>query len=232
MRKWFKRIVVLIIAVLFLTVSYFILDGYSLYRKAVEEIGIYDKVDGIMSEERYTVLEELPPIYLKAVVSVEDHRFYDHFGIDMASIARAILTNIKTMSFAEGGSTITQQLAKNIYFTQDKEIRRKIAEAFMAIYMENHLEKDVILELYVNTIYFGNGYYCIRDASEGYFNKHPKYLTDYESTLLAGIPNAPSVYALTANPDLAERRRLQVINKMITYGGLNEEDAEKIKEDR
>ena len=101
----------------------------------------------------------------------------------------------------EGGSTITQQLAKNLYFSQEKEMTRKVAEMFMAFDLERHYSKEEILELYVNTIYFGNGYYSVAEASEGYFGKAPSEMTEYESTLLAGIPNAPSVYALTANPD-------------------------------
>lgn len=100
----------------------------------------------------------------------------------------------------------------------------------MAIHIERNYDKDKILELYVNTIYFGNGYYCVRDASVGYFGKPPSEMTDYESTLLAGIPNAPSIYALTENPELAGERQQQVIDRMIKYGNLTEDEARLIVE--
>lgn len=104
---------------------------------------------------------------------------------------------------------------------------RKIAEMFMAFRLESSYTKDEILELYVNSIYFGDGYYCVRDASQGYFGKDPIDMTDYESTLLAGIPNAPSVYSLTANPDLAEQRQQYVIQQMVKYGYISEGEGEK-----
>jgi monofunctional glycosyltransferase len=227
-RKWTNKLVYFLIAGIFLICLYFTVSGYLMYRDAVQGMSLSDKVAEIQSNDSYTTLEELPEMYLRAVVAVEDHRFYKHNGIDIIAIGRALWTDIKAMSFVEGGSTITQQLAKNMYFTQDKDIRRKVAEVFMAFHIEKNYEKDEILELYVNTIYFGNGYYCIRDASEGYFGKLPKDMTDYESTLLAGIPNAPSVYAFTNNPQLANERQRQVLNKMISHGKLTEAEAEKI----
>ena len=129
---------------------------------------------------------------------------------------------------AAGGSTISQQLAKNLYFTQERSFIRKAAEMFMAFRLEQTYTKDEILELYVNSIYFGDGYYCVRDASEGYFGKEPGEMTDYESTLLAGIPNAPSVYSLTANPDLAEQRQQYVLQQMEKYGYLDAQEANAI----
>ena len=125
------------------------------------------------------------------------------------------------MKFVEGGSTITQQLAKNIYFTQDKKIVRKVAEIFMAFSIESNYNKDEILELYLNTSYFGNGFYSVKSASLGYFN-------DSESIMLAGIPNAPSLYNPIQNKNLAIERQRQVINKMIKYGNLDKVEAEKI----
>lgn len=115
-----------------------------------------------------------------------------------------------------------------MYFTQEKSFIRKIAEMFMAFRLESSYTKDEILELYVNSIYFGDGYYCVRDASQGYFGKDPIDMTDYESTLLAGIPNAPSVYSLTANPDLAEQRQQYVIQQMVKYGYISEGEGKKL----
>ena len=170
----------------------------------------------------------MPELYLDAVVAVEDHRFEQHLGIDLIAIGRAAWNNLTSWSLREGGSTITQQLAKNMYFTQEKSFIRKIAEMFMAFRLESSYTKDEILELYVNSIYFGDGYYCVRDASQGYFGKDPIDMTDYESTLLAGIPNAPSVYSLTANPDLAEQRQQYVIQQMVRYGYISEEEGQEL----
>ena len=159
---------------------------------------------------------------------MEDSRFERHHGIDPAAIVRALWADLRTRSLAEGGSTLTQQLAKNELFTQEKQMARKAAEMFMAFRLEQTYTKDEILELYVNSIYFGDGYYCVRDASEGYFGKEPGEMTDYESTLLAGIPNAPSVYSLTATPDLAEQRQQYVLRQMEKYGYLDAQEANAI----
>ena len=132
------------------------------------------------------------------------------------------------MDFVEGGSTITQQLSKNIYFTQEKKVTRKIAEVFMSFEIEKNYEKDEILELYLNSSYFGDGYYTVKEACKGYFNKELNEMTDYECILLAGIPNAPSVYAPTKNPELSKQRQKQVINKMIEYEYLTQNEADMI----
>ena len=206
-------------------------NGYNMYKTAIEEMSIEDKVKEIQSKENYTKISELPQMYINAVISVEDHRFYEHGGIDIIAIGRAAINDIKAMSFVEGGSTITQQLSKNIYFTQEKKIERKIAEVFMAFEIEKRYEKDFILELYLNTSYFGDGYYTVKEAAQGYFGKEPKDMTDSECILLAGIPNAPSAYSPTKNPELAKQRQKQVINKMIKYKYLTQEEADKILEE-
>lgn len=200
--------------------------GYRMYKGALAQTSLADKVDSIRAREDYTTFEELPPIYVEAVLSVEDHRFYSHPGIDPIAIGRAAFNDLKAMAFVEGGSTVTQQLAKNLYFSQEKELTRKVAEVFMAFDLEKNYSKEEILELYVNSIYFGNGYYSVAEASEGYFGKAPFEMTEYESTLLAGIPNAPSVYALTANPDLAAQRQRQVVDRMVACGYYTEVQAQ------
>ena len=199
-----------------------------MYKTAIEETPLEDMVAEIKSKENYTTIDEMPQMYINAVISVEDHRFYDHGGIDIIAIGRALINDIKAMSFVEGGSTITQQLAKNAYFTQDKKITRKIAEVFMAWDIEEAYEKDEILELYLNTSYFGNGYYTVKEASRGYFGKEPQEMTDSECIMLAGIPNAPSVYSTTENPDLAKQRQRQVADSMVKNGYLTEEEAKAI----
>ena len=229
MKKWILRILLILLAAVAVVALFFLGKGYFMYRDAIEETSVAEKVEEIRTKDSYTSLDNLPKLYLDAVIAVEDHRFYSHGGIDLIATGRAILNDIRTLSFAEGGSTITQQLAKNMYFTQEKRIERKIAELFVAFDLERNYTKEEILELYVNTIYFGNGYYCIRDASEGYFQKEPSQMTDFESTLLAGIPNAPSAYALTTNPDLARQRQRQVLQKMVDYGVLTQSQADTIE---
>lgn len=232
MKKIIKLIVFLIIIITLSASIPFVVKGYKMYTVALNEVSIEEKKNEIQSKESYTSLSELPQIYKDAVLAVEDHRYYKHGAIDIISIGRAIITDIKAKEFVEGGSTITQQLAKNLYFTQKKEIERKIAEIFMAYEMERTLDKDTILELYLNSSYFGNGYYTVKQASRGYFKKEPKEMTSYEATLLAGIPNAPSVYAPNKNLNLAKQRQKQVINKMVKYKYLTQEEANKIlKED-
>lgn len=232
MKKIIKLIVFLIIIITLSVSIPFVVKGYKMYTVALNEVSIEEKKNEIQSKESYTSLSELPQIYKDAVLAVEDHRYYKHGAIDIISIGRAIITDIKAKEFVEGGSTITQQLAKNLYFTQKKEIERKIAEIFMAYEMERTLDKDTILELYLNSSYFGNGYYTVKQASRGYFKKEPKEMTSYEATLLAGIPNAPSVYAPNKNLNLAKQRQKQVINKMVKYKYLTQKEANKIlKED-
>lgn len=228
MKKVFK-IFLCIIFILLLILSIYIYKGYDMYRKALDNCSISNKVETIKNKESYSKIDELPKIYINAVISAEDHRFYKHNGIDIISIGRALYHDLKNKNFNEGGSTITQQLAKNIYFTQEKKIERKIAEIFMAFKLEQELDKDEILELYLNTSYFGNGYYTVREASIGYFNKEPINMTDYESTLLAGIPNAPSVYS--EDIDLAHERQRQILDLMVEYEFISLEEKEKIIEE-
>lgn len=208
--------------------AYFTCKGYGMYREAVEQVSVEQKVEEIRSRESYIRIYELPEIYKKAVVSVEDRRFYSHFGVDPLAILRAMVNNVKAMRLAEGGSGITQQLSKNLYFTQERTFERKIAEIFMSLELEEKYTKDEILELYVNSIYFGNNYYGITEASLGYFGKYPQEMNAYESTLLAGIPNAPSVYAPTENPELARRRQQVVLATMVEHKDMTEEEAKRI----
>ena len=204
--------------------------GYELYREALDEVGLSERVEEIREKDGYTEYTDLPEVYVNAVIAVEDHRFYRHGGIDLIAIARAVTNDIRAGKLVEGGSTITQQLAKNLYFDQKRDIYRKAAEVFMAHDIEKNYTKDEILELYVNCIYFGDGYYSVGDASRGYFHKAPEEMTDYESTLLAGVPNAPSAYAPTKNPGLAEKRQRKVLERMEACGYFSSEEAETVAE--
>lgn len=227
MKTVVKMILVIALVIISVVVSA-VGNGYDMYKEALEQMPLKERVANIRQKENYARIEEVPQIYKNAVISVEDHRFYTHSGIDMIAIVRAIVNDIKAMDFIEGGSTITQQLAKNMYFTQEKKITRKIAEVFMAFEIEKNYSKDDILELYLNASYFGDGYYSIKEACRGYFHKELKQMTDYEAILLAGIPNAPSLYAPTKNPELAKKRQKQVMEKMEKYEYLTSDEVEKI----
>ena len=205
---------------LFLIFSIILGLGYLKYKEAIDEISIIDKIQEIRESENYIKLQDISVDYKNAVVAIEDHRFYDHSGIDILSIIRSTYVNLKSKSLDYGASTITQQTGRLMYFTQEKSPIRKVAEVFVAFELEKNYSKDEILELYLNLMYFGNGYYGIHDASEGFFNKSPKDLDLYEATYLAGLPNAPSIYS--ENEELAEERRIQVENAMKKYGYLNE----------
>lgn len=226
--KFIKKFFITIILIFGVIAGIIFYQGYDLYKTAIEKTTIETMVENIRSKEDFCKIEDLPQDYINAVVAVEDRRFYKHNGIDIISIGRAVVTDIKEMALVEGGSTITQQVAKNNLFSQEKKATRKIAEMFAARDLEEYCSKDEIFELYVNTSYFGDGYYSVKDAANGYFGKEPKDMDLYESTLLAGIPNAPSVYAPTKNPELARQRQAQVVEKMVVNGYLTEKQADEI----
>ena len=214
-QKFILKLILWIVILLILAISLFAGLGYLKYKDATSKLSLSDAVNQIRSGEDYIKLEDISQDYKNAVVAVEDHRFYSHKGIDVISMLRATYVNIKSSSLTYGASTITQQVGRLLYFTQEKSPIRKFAEIFVAFDLEKNYSKDEILELYLNIIYFGNGYTGIHDASYGYFNKSPKDLTFYEATYLAGLPNAPSVYS--ENDKLGEERRLQVVQAVEKY---------------
>lgn len=226
--KVIKRIIIFIILIILLVGTLLTYQGYTMYKQALDKISVKDKVAELKSQKNYTKFEDLPEFYLDAVVAVEDRRFYDHGALDYLGIARAIWTNIKSFKLREGGSSITQQVAKNVYFTQEKTALRKIAEVFMAFEIERNCDKNTILEMYVNTSYFGSGYDGIKEAANGYYDKEPIDMNKYECSMMAGVPNAPSVYAPTKNPDLASQRQRQVLERMVRYEYITEEEMEEI----
>lgn len=190
--------------------------GYALYREALTAHPIEQAVEEVRSLPKFVGVEELPNTYLDAVVAVEDHRFYEHGGIDLIAIGRAAWHDLTTLSLEQGGSTITQQLAKNLFLSQEKELSRKVAEVFLAFDLEARYEKSEILELYVNTSYFGEGCDGIGEASSWYLGKEPLEMTPCECALMAGLPNAPSL--LSENMDLAWERARLVAEQMEKYG--------------
>ena len=231
MKKLFILLLKLIFIVAFIgliVVGLFLLKGYYMYDKALNDSSIEDKIALIRTKDNYTTLDETPQIYKDAVVAVEDHRFYSHNGVDNFAIIASIINNISQGRLYQGGSTITQQICKNIYFSQDRTLERKFAEIFMAMKMEEVLTKDEILEIYINTCFYGNNCYTLKEASRLYYHKEPMELTDYEATLIAGIPNAPSLYNPFHSEELAKQRQRQVLIAMVDFGFLTKEEKDLI----
>ncbi len=163
-------------------------------------------------------VKDLPPYVVAALLAVEDRRFYDHFGIDPLGLARAMYTNIKARRWVQGGSTITQQLAKNLFLTPDKTLRRKVQEAVLALMIEWKHSKDDILTAYMNRVYFGSGAYGLDAAARTYFGKSAKDVTLFEGAVLMGLLKAPSRFSPAANPKLARERAKTVIKAMEDAG--------------
>jgi penicillin-binding protein, 1A family len=227
--KFIRKLFIALVLIIIIIFSILFLIGHSYYSKALKEKPLITRVDEITNQDNFVKFEDMSSYYRNAVISVEDHRFYDHGPVDFIAIARATFTNVKNGQLQEGGSTITQQVAKNIVFSQEQTWLRKIGEIFAAYDLEKNYSKKEIFELYVNTAYFGDGYYGIHDASYGYYNKSPKDLNLSESSMLAGVPNAPSVYAPTVNPDLAKKRQYHVLNTMLEYGYITKDESLSVK---
>lgn len=204
-----------------LIISLGIFTGFSikLSREDISPTIIEKRVNEIREQEDYVTIDEINETFLNAIVAVEDHRFYNHGAIDLISIARAFYENIKNGEIVQGGSTITQQVAKNIFLTNEKTLERKIKETIISFFLEEEYSKAEILELYVNVIYYGDGYVGIGEASKGYFHKKPAELNENEATLLAGIPQAPSYYELSSNFNEAARRQQEVITALNNFKG-------------
>jgi penicillin-binding protein 1A len=159
-------------------------------------------------------LKDLPPYLPKAFIAIEDRRFYSHFGIDPLGIARAAVTNVLHRGVSQGGSTLTQQLAKNLFLTQERTLARKLQEAELAIWLERKHSKNEILELYLNRVYFGSGAYGVEAAAQKYFGKSAKNVTLPEAAMLAGLVKSPSRLAPNRNPEGAEQRAQVVLTAM------------------
>lgn len=221
-----KRLVLRIILLALLTVltagviaaGVFVLLGWNMNKEAVTSRPVRQVYAELSQEEHFVGFDDLPDFYVKAVVATEDRDFWGHSGIDPSAIVRALLHDVAAGEFAEGGSTITMQTAKNLYYTQEKRLERKTAEVFTAFELEDKLSKEQIFELYVNTIYFGSNYYGIYAASMGYYGVPPSELTDEQCAVLAGLPQAPSVYSPDVSPELAQQRAQQVLASMRECG--------------
>ncbi len=173
-------------------------------------------------------LADLPIHVPHAILAVEDRNFYHHFGVNPVSVIRAFIVNAKEGEIRQGGSTITQQLAKNIFLNADRTIKRKVQELLLAVWLEQKFTKDEILTLYLNRVYFGAGAYGVDAASYRYFGKQARFLTVGEAAVLAGLLKAPSRFAPTSHPEDAGRRGRLVIEQMVTAGFLSRAEADQV----
>ena len=186
-------------------------------------------IDRKIDKKNYVTIDRIPDSLKTAVVSVEDNRFYSHHGFDVEGILRASLVNLQYGQIEEGASTITQQLVKNLFLSHERSFGRKAEELVLALDMEANYSKDEILELYLNTIYFGSNYYGIREASLGYFGKEPDKLALPEAAMLAGLPNAPSLYSPYVDFLMAKKRQFVVLEAMVRTGAISKDIAEDTK---
>lgn len=182
------------------------------------------KIQTLFIERRIPVpLSSIPPHLINALIAVEDSRFYRHFGIDLKGVARALIKDIRHLKAVEGGSTLTQQLAKVLFLTPEKSLIRKIREAVLAINIERRYTKDEILTFYLNQIYLGEGAYGVEAAARSYFGKPVGDLNLPQCAMLAGLPRSPSLYSPLKNPDLARRRMQVVLRRLFTESYIDEE---------
>ncbi|ATB70156.1 putative peptidoglycan glycosyltransferase [Sulfurospirillum diekertiae] len=194
---------------------------------------IYDRngelIANLFDDENrlYVDYKNIPPRLIEALVATEDTSFFEHSGINLEAIFRALVKDIHAMKMVEGASTITQQLIKNTVLSRQKTLTRKVNEAILAYTVESSLTKEQILERYFNHVYFGHGYYGVKTAAHGYFNKTLDALTLKEIAILVGLPKAPSSYDPTKHMDLSLSRANQVVNRMYALGWISEAEYTK-----
>ena len=194
MKKLLFKMIIILLVIITGFCGYYGYLGYQIYQDKIQEQSLSERVNQLKSKEDYVTLDQISPIYKEAVLESEDRRFYKHGPVDYYGLARAMFINITTFSFKEGGSTITQQLAKNLCLSFKKNLSRKFAEVFIAKDLEDHYSKDEILEMYLNVTYLGEGNYGIQAASQYYYHIDAIDLNKQQSDILVKTLKRPSVY--------------------------------------
>ncbi len=234
MKKWMKY------SISFASIALIFTLGFSTYMmfsnpvilKEESSLVMYDINDEVFYESRYlqnsnwTTSENIPSLIKDCTVSVEDKRFYDHFGIDPIRLTKALITNIKQQSIVQGGSTITQQMIKNLFLTQSQTMQRKVTEMYMSFNAEMNYSKDFILETYLNTIYYGHGVYGVTNAATYFFDKELDELNIAEVAMLVGIPNSPNNYSPFINFDKSKKRQKIVLNVLLNNEEISASEYE------
>jgi len=249
LRKSLKRVALLIWGSSFLLATALCGAGYGVMRgwlenaPALEDFEAYNPPEATILYDRHGVpfaqlfeqkrivveISSLPIYVPDSFVAIEDRNFRDHFGVDPKGVLRATFTNLRRGAAAQGASTITQQLARNLIgrIGRDKTIERKLRELFVALQMEQNYSKDQILEVYINQIYLGSGAYGVESAARTYFNKSAAQMNLHEAATLAGLPQLPEKYSPLNNPDLAEKRRDQVLSRLREYGYIDDPEYDR-----
>lgn len=231
MKKIIKYSIFCIIFSILLLLGLYV-SAYALGEPQLEEnryVKMYDNSEEVFYETsanytgQYATLDQISPLFLDAIVAIEDHRFYDHYGFDLIGIARAVITNLTSGDKSQGASTLSQQYARLLYLNNDKTWSRKIKEAYLTMQLETHLTKDEILEGYVNQVYYGHGIYGIENASYYYFNKSSKELDLNEATILAGVVNGPTYYSPLLDMEGAKARQSLVLDRMVDQELISEQ---------
>lgn len=184
-----------------------------------------NELESRVDRKKFVPYKDINPLMIKALVATEDRRFYDHGALDIMGVARAAVTNYMAGTTVEGGSTISQQTVKNIFLSNERTMSRKVEELLLAMQLEKYYSKEQILELYLNTIYFGHGAYGIGEASETYFHKKPADLNLAQCAMLAGLPQAPTAYDPIDHPKDGMNRMGVVLTLMTTEGICTAQDA-------
>lgn len=239
MLAWLKRYRLTILALFLLMLLPFavvFIKGYFTIRafdigRPMQTAVVFDRegrfIGALGETGRYVTIDAIPQDLADAVVAVEDFRFYKHSGVDIIGIARALVANLRAGETVQGGSTITQQVAKNLFLTPRRTLKRKFEELALALLLEARFSKEQILELYLNSSYFGEGAYGVESAARTYFGKAVSELTLDESATLAGLLQAPSAYSPYKYPERALNRRRIVLDRMVELGYLNQAEADR-----
>lgn len=186
-----------------------------------------ESLESRVHREKFVPYDKIPDLLKKGIIATEDRRYYDHGAVDIIGVARAFITNSMAGETLEGGSTIAQQTVKNIFLSNDRTMTRKLEELALAVQLERNYSKEEILELYLNTIYFGHGAYGVGEASRVYFGKEPKALDLSQCAMLAGLPQAPSAYDPISHPQEGAKRMTTVLALMAQEGYITPEEAAK-----
>lgn len=192
-------------------------------------LNMEEVINPLREDANWVKLADIPKNMQNALIAIEDHKFYEHDGISPTSILRAILANVSEGEVAQGGSTLTQQFVKNTFLTHEQTMERKIEEAILSVVLEDKYSKDEILEMYLNTTYFGAGATGIHQASKAYFGKHVSRLTLEEAAVLAALPYAPSALNPLEHPIECKQRQMLVLNAMAKHGFITQDAADEAK---
>ena len=232
MKKFIKNLFLIIIIIFIAISTYIYYDASKLYKSLINEKPIEIAVNKYNTSD-YLKFEEIDEDFINAVVSVEDKRFFERKGYDFIALGRAIYNNLIFRKFVEGGSTISEQIAKNLYFERyPRGLDEKLCEIFIMLELEEKYSKEELFALYANMNYYGDGYWGIKEASRGYYDKDSNDLSLAKAAMLAGLPNAPAVYQLSSGYDLAKNRQEKVLKTMLNNNYISEEEMqEAIKED-